>query len=240
MRHACIEKLQNAIHEAAVLHQKANLNVSKDESIFVMIVDDIMYLRSMRRQVYTIARDTGAALLTIYVKSSLAQALQRNSTRQDMNTATSTSAPAAKNLKSSCGSDVENASDSACLNEESIMDPFIFGGVRDSGRVAEDALRRLYDAFEPPDERDIVDRNCMTVESTSFSSLNAGADEVLSRLESTLQLHHAEQIRAAQKREEATLSRAACAASADSSPKRIDKLLRKVCRSLFHPFSVIS
>lgn len=49
----------------------------------IIIVDDIMYLRSMRRQVYVIARDAHAKLLTIFVDTNPSLAKQRNLTRNE-------------------------------------------------------------------------------------------------------------------------------------------------------------
>ena len=47
-----------------------------------MIVDDIMYLRSMRRQVYNLVRDhADCALLTVHVTCDFDLAQQRNQSR---------------------------------------------------------------------------------------------------------------------------------------------------------------
>lgn len=47
----------------------------------IVIVDDIMYLHSMRREIYTIARDNGYILLIVCVKAELDVCLSRNSLR---------------------------------------------------------------------------------------------------------------------------------------------------------------
>ena len=46
-----------------------------------VVVDDNMYLRSMRRQVYNLTRDTKHALLTVHVTCELDVARERNQTR---------------------------------------------------------------------------------------------------------------------------------------------------------------
>lgn len=47
----------------------------------VIIVDDLMYLRSMRRQVYQLARNSGCPLLVVWVQTSPSVAWERNSCR---------------------------------------------------------------------------------------------------------------------------------------------------------------
>lgn len=46
-----------------------------------IIIDDIMYLHSMRREVYNVVRDRGGATVVVWVNTELAVALQRNSER---------------------------------------------------------------------------------------------------------------------------------------------------------------
>lgn len=47
----------------------------------VIIIDDLMYLHSMRREIYVITRDENIPLLTIRVRTSLDFAILRNSLR---------------------------------------------------------------------------------------------------------------------------------------------------------------
>ena len=47
----------------------------------ILVVDDIMYLRSMRREVYVIARDHSVPFISVWVKASLETALARNMLR---------------------------------------------------------------------------------------------------------------------------------------------------------------
>jgi tRNA uridine 5-carbamoylmethylation protein Kti12 len=47
----------------------------------LVVVDDLMYLRSMRREVYVLCRDRGAPLLVVWLKTDLEIALERNSHR---------------------------------------------------------------------------------------------------------------------------------------------------------------
>jgi tRNA uridine 5-carbamoylmethylation protein Kti12 len=49
----------------------------------VFIVDDIMYFRSMRKEIYKLARDHSAAYITIKIRVSLETALLRNQLRQN-------------------------------------------------------------------------------------------------------------------------------------------------------------
>ena len=48
----------------------------------IVIVDDIMYYRSMRREVYTIAREQSYGFVTLYVSVPVEVALQRNAARE--------------------------------------------------------------------------------------------------------------------------------------------------------------
>ena len=52
-----------------------------DEFPGLILVDDIMYLRSMRREVYVIARDCNIPIIVVWVNTPLEVALQRNSQR---------------------------------------------------------------------------------------------------------------------------------------------------------------
>ena len=47
----------------------------------VLIIDDIMYLKSMRREIYVLARDNCAKLLCIWIDCSLDNAIKRNNNR---------------------------------------------------------------------------------------------------------------------------------------------------------------
>ena len=52
-----------------------------DEFPGLILVDDIMYLRSMRREVYVIARDSNIPIIVVWVNTPLEVALERNSQR---------------------------------------------------------------------------------------------------------------------------------------------------------------
>lgn len=52
-----------------------------DDRDLMLLIDDLMYLRSMRREVYVCARDCNIPLLTVWVKTDLHLALERNSKR---------------------------------------------------------------------------------------------------------------------------------------------------------------
>lgn len=53
----------------------------KESDVDIVIVDDIMYLCSMRRELYTLARSHNAALVCIQLSASLSTILYRNSLR---------------------------------------------------------------------------------------------------------------------------------------------------------------
>lgn len=57
-------------------------NTDKDAAISefpsVILIDDIMYLKSMRREIYVIARDKGIPVFTVWVKVDFEIAKQRN------------------------------------------------------------------------------------------------------------------------------------------------------------------
>lgn len=58
--------------------------ISDDKRGSVIVVDDIMYLHSMRREVYVAARDAGADhLLLVHAETTLDLALTRNATRSE-------------------------------------------------------------------------------------------------------------------------------------------------------------
>ncbi len=71
----------------ALLHLMGLLSSCQDspddscDNPHVVIVDDLMYLRSMRRQVYVICRDCNVKLLTIFVDTSPGIAKERNTRR---------------------------------------------------------------------------------------------------------------------------------------------------------------
>jgi tRNA uridine 5-carbamoylmethylation protein Kti12 len=54
-----------------------NINNNND----IIIIDDIMYLHSMRREVYVLARDFSSKLLVVWVKLDFNIALERNNNR---------------------------------------------------------------------------------------------------------------------------------------------------------------
>eukprot|EP00600_Ochromonadales_sp_CCMP1393_P010969 CAMPEP_0174999012 /NCGR_PEP_ID=MMETSP0005-20121125/1818_1 /TAXON_ID=420556 /ORGANISM="Ochromonas sp., Strain CCMP1393" /LENGTH=181 /DNA_ID=CAMNT_0016253693 /DNA_START=162 /DNA_END=703 /DNA_ORIENTATION=+ len=69
--------LQNS--ECDRQHQKADR--------YFVVVDDIMHLKSMRRQVYTIARDNGnLPVITIWMNTDIDTAIERNRCRKGIET----------------------------------------------------------------------------------------------------------------------------------------------------------
>lgn len=48
----------------------------------VVVVDDLMYLRSMRREIYVLGRDRNVPILVVWVKTDIEVALERNSRRE--------------------------------------------------------------------------------------------------------------------------------------------------------------
>ena len=48
----------------------------------LIIIDDIMYLKSMRREIYVLLRDLSITLLTIHIKTSIEHCLERNNNRE--------------------------------------------------------------------------------------------------------------------------------------------------------------
>ena len=47
----------------------------------ILIIDDIMYLRSMRRKIYVMTRNNSLPLLVVWIKTTLETALIRNNLR---------------------------------------------------------------------------------------------------------------------------------------------------------------
>ena len=47
----------------------------------ILVIDDIMYLKSMRREVYVLARDRQIPLLTVWASAALETAILRNEMR---------------------------------------------------------------------------------------------------------------------------------------------------------------
>lgn len=63
------------------LVQAFNEKPASDAITTVIIVDDIMYLKSMRRKVYVVARDNNCPLITVLVDAELRTILERNAAR---------------------------------------------------------------------------------------------------------------------------------------------------------------
>lgn len=57
------------------------LSNTNSEELGTVIVDDLMYLKSMRREVYTIARNNSIPILVVWINTPLSTALLRNSNR---------------------------------------------------------------------------------------------------------------------------------------------------------------
>lgn len=74
------------IEKSSTLHHPDHHTTAKlSGKQSIVIVDDIMYLRSMRREIYVLARDRDIPLLVVWVNTSPEIAQQRNTTR-DHNT----------------------------------------------------------------------------------------------------------------------------------------------------------
>eukprot|EP00700_Malawimonas_jakobiformis_P001976 EC722930.1.p1 GENE.EC722930.1~~EC722930.1.p1 ORF type:complete len:171 (+),score=10.01 EC722930.1:76-588(+) len=78
---------QEAWHQARELAlQKLNellASAAQQQSgCTVILVEDVLYLRSMRREVYRIARDAGVAYLQLHVDTPVDCAIQRNAHRE--------------------------------------------------------------------------------------------------------------------------------------------------------------
>lgn len=85
-RQQALDQLSNTLSVAnpptsassASLHSPTN----DQQRSRIILVDDIMYLRSMRKQVFQLCRRHAAPLVTVYVRTSLDVALERNRNRQ--------------------------------------------------------------------------------------------------------------------------------------------------------------
>lgn len=51
------------------------------EPLNILIIDDLMQFRSMRREIYVMTRDNQSALLVVWVRTSVDVALARNNSR---------------------------------------------------------------------------------------------------------------------------------------------------------------
>ena len=111
----------------------------------MIIVDDIMYLRSMRRELFVITRDQGIPLVTVRIKASLELCLDRNQKR--------------KARCSGIGSSVDGGDGPPSNIDEAACNYNMNKVVTDS------TIRRLYDAFEEPTSEFIFDRHNIVVDS---------------------------------------------------------------------------
>ena len=105
----------------------------------MIIVDDIMYLRSMRRELYVITRDQGIPLVTVWIKASLELCLDRNQKRKTM-----------------C-SGIDSVDGPPCNGDEAAY--------HHNKVVTDGTILRLYDAFEEPSSEFIFDRHHIVVDS---------------------------------------------------------------------------
>lgn len=116
----------------------------------LIIVDDIMYLRSMRRELYVITRDHGVPLVTVWMKSCLDVCLARNRSRND---------------RINSSNDDNNASSSYCIDRHSTES--IYSIDRRVKLVTDDTILRIHGAFEEPTSEFIFDRHHIVVHSDS-------------------------------------------------------------------------
>jgi tRNA uridine 5-carbamoylmethylation protein Kti12 len=73
---------QNMHTVATHIESVATTIRNREETPSVVIIDDLMYLRSMRREIYVMARDHHVPLLVVWVKADINVALDRNSHRE--------------------------------------------------------------------------------------------------------------------------------------------------------------
>lgn len=76
-----VQRKQNL--DAVASHAEELQSSTVDSFPGYVVIDDIMYLRSMRRQVYVIARDNHLPIICVHVDTPLSTALERNSHRDE-------------------------------------------------------------------------------------------------------------------------------------------------------------
>ena len=171
IRSKCLQRVIDAIHiqSSSVKSLSPHCNGSidtdddddaaaYDDAVLVhttndglIIVDDIMYLRSMRRELYVITRDHGVPLVTVWMKSCLDVCLARNRSR---NARISTSSD--DNTSTSCRIDRHNTESIHSID-------------RNVKLVTDDTILRIHGAFEEPTSEFIFDRYHIVVDSDSNS-----------------------------------------------------------------------
>lgn len=143
----------------------------------VIIVDDLMYLRSMRRQVYQLARDRGCPMLVVWVQTSSSVAWERNSLRpKDGKTFV-----AEESFNRIASSFQPPAEEHICDRHSHIVDGMgdISGAVSDLlvllNRVFDD-----YEIFSPKNKTECKE----TADSPQYTAQTAGkvADEILRKV----------------------------------------------------------
>ena len=157
IRSKCLQRVIDAIHIQSSMvkslspHCNGSIDADADDDAVLVhtkndgliIVDDIMYLRSMRRELYVITRDHGVPLVTVWMKSCLDVCLARNRSRND------------------------NTSTSCRIDRHSIES--IHSIDRRAKLVTDDTILRIHGAFEEPTSEFIFDRYHIVVDSDSNS-----------------------------------------------------------------------
>jgi len=115
----------------------------------LIIVDDIMYLRSMRRELYVITRDHGVPLVIVWMKSCLDVCLARNRSRND---------------RINTSNDDNNTTTSSCCIDRRITES-IHSIDRRVKLVTDDTILRIHSAFEEPTSEFIFDRHHIVLDS---------------------------------------------------------------------------
>lgn len=82
----CIEWDENTFHicRQRSLNEAKNIisEQANNDLLSITIIDDLMQLRSMRREIYVMTRDTESGLLVVWVDTTIDVAITRNNCRQ--------------------------------------------------------------------------------------------------------------------------------------------------------------
>jgi tRNA uridine 5-carbamoylmethylation protein Kti12 len=146
------------VKSVSIPHSNGSIdNDDDDDDVIVhttndglIIVDDIMYLRSMRRELYVITRDHGVPLVIVWMKSCLDVCLARNRSRND---------------RINTSNDDNNTTSSCCIDRH--ITESIHSIDRRVKLVTDDTILRIHGAFEEPTSEFIFDRHHIVVDSDS-------------------------------------------------------------------------
>ena len=145
------------VKSVSIPHCNGSIDTDDDDDVIVhttndglIIVDDIMYLRSMRRELYVITRDHGVPLVIVWMKSCLDVCLARNRSRND---------------RINTSSDDNSTTSSCCIDR--LISESIHSIDRRVKLVTDDTILRIHGAFEEPTSEFIFDRHHIVVDSDS-------------------------------------------------------------------------